>query len=108
LALLGGVNAAIVRSWTGSSWLSDAWWNAKANPGLTYIDTNSNGYGILSVNAGRVEANLITTANPEVDHGPKGSPIVRRAKFTLRAWAPGQTPELTGPTFQGKASFPFE
>ena len=108
LALLGGVNAAIVRSWTGSSWLSDAWWNNKASPGLTYIDTNSNGYGILSVNAGRVEANLITIANPEVDHGPKGSPVVRKAKFTLRAWAPGQTPELIGPTFQGKPAFPFE
>lgn len=107
LALLGGVNTAIVRSWTGSSWLSDVWWNAKANPGLTYVDTNANGYGILSVNAGRVEANLITTANPEVDHGPKGSPIIRKAKFTLRAWTPGQTPELIGPTFQGTPPFPF-
>ncbi len=108
LALLGGVNSAIVRSWTGSSWMSDAWWNDKANPGLTYVDTNANGYGTMSVNAGRVETNLITTANPEVDHGPKGSPIVRKAKFTLRAWTPGQTPELIGPTFQGKAAFPFE
>ena len=102
------MNASLVRSWTGSSWLSDAWWNSKASPGLTYIDTNSNGYGILSVNAGRVEANLVTTANPEVDHGPKGSPIIRKAKFTLRAWAPGQTPELIGPTFTGKPAFPFE
>ena len=108
LALLGGVNASLVRSWTGSSWLSDAWWNDKASPGLTYVDTNSNGYGILSVNAGRVEANLVTIANPEVDHGPKGSPIVRKAKFTLRGWAPGQTPELIGPTFTGKPAFPFE
>jgi alkaline phosphatase D len=107
LTLLGGVNAGMVRSWTGSSWLSDAFWNAKANPGLTYIDTNSNGYAILSVNAGRVEANLITTANPEVDHGPKGSPIIRKAKFTLRAWAPGQLPELIGPTFTGTPPFPF-
>ncbi len=108
LALLGGVSSALVRSWTGSSWLSDAFWNKKANPGLTYADTNANGYGIMSVNAGRIEANLITTANPEVDHGPQGSPIVRKAKFTLRAWAPGQSPELIGPTFQGKPAFPFE
>jgi alkaline phosphatase D len=107
LAALGGVQAALVRSWTGSSWLSDAFWNARTNPGLTYIDTNSNGYGLLSVNAGRVEANLVTTANPEKDHGPKGSPVIRRAKFTLRAWSPGQTPELIGPTFTGKPPFPF-
>jgi hypothetical protein len=32
---------------------------------------------------------------------------LRRAKFTLRAWAPGQAPELIGPTFQGKPAFPF-
>ncbi|MBL8782438.1 MAG: alkaline phosphatase D family protein [Alphaproteobacteria bacterium] len=108
LALLGGVNAAIARSWTGSSWASDMFWNEKANPGLTYIDTNANGYGIMSVNAGRVETNLVTVANPEKDHGPKGSPVLRRAKFTLRAWAPGQTPELIGPTFQGTPPFPFE
>jgi alkaline phosphatase D len=107
LAALGGVQAALVRSWTGSSWLSDAFWNGRANPGLAYIDTNSNGYGLLSVNAGRVEAHLVTTANPEKDHGPKGSPVLRRAKFTLRAWTPGQTPELVGPTFTGKPPFPF-
>jgi alkaline phosphatase D len=108
LALLGGVNAAIARAWTGSSWLSDLWWNEKANPGLTYVDTNANGYGVMSVNAGRIEANMVTTGNPETDHGPKGSPIARKAKFTLRAWAPGQTPELIGPVFHGKAAFPFE
>ena len=108
LALLGGVNSALVRSWTGSSWLSDLFWNKKSNPGTTYVDTNANGYGVLSVNAGRVEANLVTIANPEVDHGPNGSPIVRKAKFTLRAWTPGQAPELIGPTFQGKPAFPFE
>lgn len=108
LAVLGGVNAAIARSWTGSSWISDMFWNEKANPGLTYVDTNANGYGVMIVNAGRVETNLVTVANPTTDHGPKGSPIIRRAKFTLRAWAPGQTPELIGPTFQGKPPFPFE
>lgn len=108
LALLGGVNSAIVRSWTGSSWLSDSFWNDKASPGLHYVDTNANGYGVMNVNAGRVEANLVTTANPEKDYGPKGAPVIRRAKFTLRAWAPGQSPELVGPLFQGKPAFPFE
>ena len=108
LALLGGVNSALMRSWTGSSWLSDSVWNHKANPGLKYADTNANGYGIMSVNAGRIEANLVTTKDPAQDYGPKGAPIVRKAKFTLRAWAPGQTPELIGPVFQGKPAFPFD
>ena len=62
----------------------------------------------MSVNAGRVETNLVTVANPEKDYGPKGAPILRKAKFTLRAWAPGQSPELVGPTFTGKPPFPFE
>ncbi len=108
LALLGGVNAAIVRSWTGSSWLSDILWNENTSPGLKYADTNANGYGILCVNAGRIEAHLVTTENPEVDPGPKGSAILRKAKFTLRSWAPGQSPELVGPVFQGTPAFPFE
>lgn len=108
LALLGGVNSAIVRSWTGSSWLSDAFWNGSSNPGLKYVDTNANGYGIMSVNVGRIETNLVTVENPEKDFGPTGAPVIRKAKFTLRAWAPGQSPELVGPEFQGKPCFPFD
>ena len=108
LAMLGGVNAAIARSWTGSSWISDLFWSDQANPGLKFVDTNANGYGMLNVNAGRVEANLVTVENPEKDFGPQGAPILRKAKFTLRAWTPGQTPELVGPVFQGKAAFPFD
>jgi hypothetical protein len=107
LALLGGVNSAIARSWTGSSWMSDLFWNEKTNPGLQYVDTAANGYAIMSVNAGRIETNLITIANPEKDHGAKGSPILRKAKFTLRAWEPGQSPELIGPVFLGTPAFPF-
>lgn len=107
LALIGGVNTALARSWTGSSWISDLWWNGSVNPGLTYVDTNANGYGVMSLNVGRAETHLVTVANPERDMGPKGAPVVRRAKFTLRAWTPGQAPELVGPTFVGKPAFPF-
>jgi alkaline phosphatase D len=107
LALVGGVNAALAHAWTGSSWISDLFWNPQANPGLLYADTNANGYGVLSVNAGRVEANLITVASPKTDHGAAGAPILRKAKFTLRAWTPGQDPELAGPAFTGTPAFPF-
>jgi alkaline phosphatase D len=107
LALTGGVNAALARSWTGSSWISDLFWNEKANPGVRYADTNANGYGLLNVNAGRVEANLVTVSSPDTDHGAGGAPVLRKARFTLRAWVPGQAPELTGPTFSGTPAFPF-
>lgn len=107
LAMIGGVSTALARSWTGSSWISDLWWNSKANPGLTYVDSNANGYGLMSVNAGRVEANLVTVKSATTDYGPKGAPALRRAKFILRAWTPGQAPELVGPTFQGTPPFPF-
>jgi alkaline phosphatase D len=107
LAMIGGVNTALARSWTGSSWISDLWWNARANPGLTYVDSNANGYGLMSVNAGRVEAHLVTVKNAKGDFGPKGAPEIRRAKFTLRAWTPGHAPELIGPSFRGTPPFPF-
>ena len=107
LALVGGVNTALARAWTGSSWISDLFWNEHTNPGVRYADTNANGYGLLNVNAGRVEANLVTVADPEKDHGASGAPVLRKARFTLRAWTPGQTPELTGPVFSGTPAFPF-
>jgi hypothetical protein len=46
-------------------------------------------------------------ANPEKDHGASGAPVLRKARFTLRAWTPGQKPELTGPVFSGTPAFPF-
>lgn len=107
LALIGGVNAALARAWTGSSWISDLFWNEAANPGLIYADTNANGYGLLSVAAGRVEANLVTVESPKTDHGAAGAPILRKAKFTVRAWAPGEAPDLSGPVFTGMPAFPF-
>jgi hypothetical protein len=62
---------------------------------------------LLSVAAGRVEANLVTVESPKTDHGAAGAPILRKAKFTVRAWAPGEAPDLSGPVFTGMPAFPF-
>jgi len=107
LAMLGGTMSALVRSWTWG-FIADAFWNASINPGLKYVDSNANGYGLLRADAGRVQASLVTIANPAKDYGPKGAPIVRTASFTVRPWKPGETPQVFGPVFTGKPAFPFE
>jgi alkaline phosphatase D len=106
LALLGGAMTALVRSWTWG-FVADAFWNAAINPGLKYVDSNSNGYGLLRADAGRVQARLVTIANPTVDYGPSGAPILRTADFTVRAWKSGEAPQVYGPVFTGRPAFPF-
>ncbi len=107
LAMLGGSLTALVRSWTWG-FIAEAFWNASINPGLKYVDSNSNGYGLLRADAGRVQASLVTIVNPATDYGPKGAPILRTASFTVRAWKPGETPQVHGPVFSGRPAFPFE
>lgn len=106
LAMVGGTMTALVRSWTWG-FVADAFWNAAINPGLQYVDSNSNGYGLLRADAGRVQASLVTIKNPATDYGPEGAPILRKANFAVRAWKKGETPKIEGPIFEGKPAFPF-
>jgi alkaline phosphatase D len=106
-AMLGGAYAALMRAYTGSTWLSYFYWNAEINPGLTYADTNANGYCLVSLNAERAEVRMVTTEKVEIDPLPEGSKILRIATFTSRPWKPGHDPVLEGPVFEGKPAFPF-
>ena len=107
LAMVAGTMTALVRSWTWG-FVADAFWNAAINPGLKYVDSNANGYGIIRADAGRVQASLVTIKNPSTDYGPQGAPILRKANFTVRAWKKGETPQVYGPVFNGTPAFPFE
>ena len=78
-----------------------------ANPGLAYVDTNSNGFGIASFNGERCAVELVTTAPPLSPSDDAGSEVMHRAQFELPRWAPGESPQLQGPTFEGKPPFPY-
>jgi hypothetical protein len=88
---------------TLASWLGPNY----ANPGLKYVDTTANGYGLAHFDRDQLRVQLVT-----VEHSRQPfdlPPAVRhRAHFVLPLWQPGQRPELHGPEFEGGAPFPFE
>ena len=107
MTMLDGALSAMAYSQTGlkgvARWLGP---NA-ANPGLSYIDSTANGYGLAHFSADSLRVSLVTlndiradfTRVPEIDY---------IATFELPLWQPGEAPQLAGPVFERGAPFPFE
>jgi alkaline phosphatase D len=106
-AFLGGTYAALMRALTGSSWMAYAYWNPSINPGLDFVDSNANGYGLVNLGTNLGETILVTTADAETDHGTTGAPVLRTTAFRFEPWKAGQEPLLTAPVFTGEPPFPF-
>ena len=78
-----------------------------ANPGLKYVDTTANGYGLATFDANEMSVRLITMEDCRVSFvEPPG--IRHIAKFSLPHWTAGAPPILEGPEFEATAPFPFE
>lgn len=107
MTLQQGVLASLAYDKTGMGSLAEWLGPNPRNPGLAYIDTNSNGYGIATFLHDRCEVELVTTAPPLTDSGPEGDPILRRAQFSVARWEAGEGPELQGPSFTGEPPFPW-
>ena len=106
MTLTQGVLAALAFAKTGLSlpnWLAP---NA-GSPGLHYIDSNSNGYGLASFDERECRVELVTTAPARIAPAPAGSEIKHRARFSLPAWAADSGAALQGPVFEGTAPFPW-
>lgn len=106
MSMIDGVFAAFSYSKTGlqtaARWLGPN----RANPGLAYVDTNANGYGLARFNGGELQVQLVTvTACCSAFVEPP--PISHIARFSLPHWQPGEPPVLAGPTFEKAAPFPF-
>ena len=78
----------------------------RANPGLQYVDTTVNGYGLASFDEHELSVRLITVEDPRADftHAPA---IHHAAVFRLPLWRAGEPPQIDGPNFDGPAPFPF-
>lgn len=106
MTMLQGSLSSIAYQRTDSLTLANWLGPNEANPGLRYVDTQSNGYGLVSVTADTLTVELVSMgditapfdAPPEAHH---------RARFTLPIWNPEQGPQLQGPEFTGTAPFPF-
>ena len=107
MSLLDGVLASLAYDKLGLKWLARWLGPNKANPGLAYADSNANGFGLARFEDSHCEVELVTTARPQEDTGAQGSEVVRRSRFRLPRWKPGQPARLEGPSIEGTPPFPF-
>ena len=103
--LMQGCMSALLRSYTDSDWVAQTA-ATHINPQLRYIDTNSNGYALVRLDAHAAETELVTVKPVQTDYGPDGAPVLRRAKFRLAAWGTGE-PSMGNPEILGVAPLPF-
>ena len=106
MSMLHGVLSAFTYAKTGltslASWLAPN----EANPGLKYVDTTANGYGLARFDAEELQVQLVTLQHSRsAFSAPPG--ILHIAHFRLPLWQAGEQPELQGPEFDGGAPFPF-
>jgi len=106
MSLLDGVLPASIYNETGmytaARWLGPN----PANPGLRYLDTTCNGYGLARFDSGEMQVRFVALEDCRADFAEP--PAIRyTADFRLPLWGPGQPPGLAGPAFSGVAPFPF-
>ena len=106
LTMTEGVLAAFAYSKSGLETVSRWLGPNDANPGLGFIDTTSNGYGLASFDGQACRVQFVGLA--DCTQAFKEPPAIRyRANFTLPQWQAGQSPALQGPEIDGEAPFPF-
>ncbi|WP_279245972.1 alkaline phosphatase D family protein [Candidatus Litorirhabdus singularis] len=108
MTMTQGSLAAIAYANSGWETLSDWLGPNHANPGLSYIDSDSNGYGLASFSLQQCSVQLVTIVPPTQPTGPDGSAIQHVANFSLPHWSKNQRPQLQGPEFSGKPPFPWD
>lgn len=106
MTLQQGVLASTAVDRTGVMTLADWIGPNRANPGLAFVDTTANGYGLARFTDKTLEVSLVAmsdltkpfTTAPSIDY---------TARFTLDLWQADGRPVLEGPIFDGQAPFPY-
>ena len=106
MTLSRGVLASMAYDKTGLATLAEWLGPNEANPGLKFVDTLANGYGLARFREDAMDVSFITMSDLS-EPFEEAPPVRYRANFTLPLWGPGEEPELAGPTFEGPAPFPF-
>ncbi len=99
--LLFGADAARTLSMTGNVHAAQAQANPAINPHLRYADTDAYGYLVARVREMDTEVEFVTIPPPQVDYGGDDPPVVRRVRYTLARWKPGDAPRLSSPEVEG-------
>jgi alkaline phosphatase D len=107
MTMLDGVLASMAYSGTGLETLGDWLGPNRANPGLKYMDTSANGYGLAQFNARELTVQLVSMENLQIPF-TQAPGIKHSAHFRVAKWDRNGEPNLEGPKFTGGAPFPFE
>lgn len=106
ISMLQGVMAAYAYAKTGSQAAAGWLGPNKANPGLRFVDTTVNGYGLASVDGADMYVQLVALQDcrKAFEEPPA---IAYTARFSLPLWRAGEAPQLAGPEFDGRPPFPL-
>lgn len=104
--VVNGMRAGVITNYTNSTRIGAMFNNDRASPGLAFLDSNAHGYAIATVTENRMTVELVNVGDVSRDAGPDGAPVLRRTRFDVEAWAPGDEPQLGEPSFEGIPSFP--
>jgi alkaline phosphatase D len=107
ISMMDGVLAAYTYSQSGLATLKDWLGPNAANPGLAYVDTTANGYGLATLDADKLQVQLVTMQDCRQDF-VQPPEIAHIARFSAPRWGAGKPPRLSGPEFERGAPFPFE
>lgn len=106
ITMLQGVLAAYAYAKTGSQAAADWLGPNNANPGLRFVDTTINGYGLASVDSEEMQVQLVAMQDCRAAFEQPPA-IAYSARFRLPLWRAGEAPQLAGPEFDGDPPFPF-
>jgi alkaline phosphatase D len=106
MTMLQGVLASFAYARAGLDTVAGWLGPNRANPGLRYMDSTANGYGLAHFHPEELQVTMVT-----VDRTPEpftaAPAIAHAATFRLPLWQPGEEPLLEGPIFEHGAPFPF-
>ena len=107
MTMTEGVLASFFYDLTGLEMLSRWLGPNKANKGLKYVDSDSNGYGLATFSSQKIDIAFITMPPPSTSFNqiPDKKHV---AHFSVPLWKNNENPQLREPTFDGEPPFPFK
>lgn len=105
--LVNGLRSGLIANYTNSAKVGMMFRNERASPGLSFLDSRSNGFAVARVTEEAFEVALVNVGDVTKDAGADGAQLLRRAHFVVKSWSGGDDPTLDGPRFEGTPSFPY-
>jgi alkaline phosphatase D len=104
MLLRHGVRSALEYSGGGDLAGARALSNPDLAPHLSFVDMGGHGYAMVTASAEALDVEFVCIPRPnERSETPDGGPLSYRVRHTVRSWADGGKPALTGEFIEGAA-----